>query len=246
MSEKDGALQQPGPRGCLATAAALAVLTVVSPFALVVHRWRCWRRGNDIRVAVATTTWPANGGEERRRIDATVDVPLSRERGLRRRVTDAVIRVAEVLRQPDDIYTMVYRLPWDEEAVALPVGPQLQELGERFYLALNQGPVGGRTVVWLTLGRGTALASVVDPLTCDPEGMGEPEGLLATAEARWAMASEWARVGPSLIIRLILVVPAIGRARRRRSPRSSRGLRSLGSLPASPRGAAPCQGARSG
>ncbi len=101
-----------------------------------------------------------------------IDVPLSREGGVRRRVTDAVIRVAEDLRRPDDIYTMIYRLPSDEEAVALPVGPQLQELGERFYLALNQGPVAGRTVVWLTLGRGTALASVVDPFTCDPEGDG--------------------------------------------------------------------------
>ncbi len=208
MIENGGALRQPGPRGCLATAAALVVLAVVSPFALVVHRWRCWRRGNDIRVAVTVTPWPATRDDERRRIDATIDVPLTREGGVRRRVTDAVIRVAEDLRRPDDVYTMVYRLPSDEEAVALPVGPQLQELGERFYLALNQGPVAGRTVVWLTLGRGTAMAWVVDPLTCDPEGMGEPEGLLATAEARWSMASEWARVGPSLIIRLILVVPA--------------------------------------
>ena len=208
MSETGGALRQPGPRGCLGTAAALAVLAVVSPFALVVHRWRCWRRGTDIRVAVTTATWPATRGEERRRIDATLDVPLTRERGVRRRVTDAVVRVAEDLRLPDDIYTMIYRLPSDEEAVAIAVGPQLQELGERFYLSLNQGPVAGRTVVWLTLNRGTSLAEATDLLTCDPEGDGEPEGLLATAEARWAMASEWARVGPSLIIRLIFVVPA--------------------------------------
>jgi hypothetical protein len=144
---------------------------------------------------------------ERRRIDAVLDVPLTRERGFRRRTTDAVIRVAEDLRRPDDVYTMIYRLPSDEEAVALPVGPQLQELGERFYLALNQGSLAGRTVVWLTLGRSTALAEVVDPFTCDPEGDGEPEGLLGTAVARWSMASEWARVGPSLVIRLILVVP---------------------------------------
>jgi len=208
MIENEGALRQPGPQGCLGTAAALAVLAVISPFALVVHRWRCWRRGDDMRVAVTTTPWPATRGEERRRIDAVLDVPLSREGGVRRRVTDAVIRVAEDLRRPDDTYTMVYRLPSDEEAVALPVGPQLQELGERFYLALNQGPAAGRTVVWLTLGRGTALASVVDPRTCDPEGDGEPEGLLAAAEARWTLASEWARVGPSLIIRLVLVVPS--------------------------------------
>ena len=208
MIEAGEPLRQPGPRGCLGTAAGLVVLAVISPFALVVHRWHCWRRGNDIRVEVTTTPWPATRGVERRRIDAVLDVPLTRERGFRRQTTDAVVRVGEDLRRPDDVYTMIYRLPSDEEAVTLPVGPQLQALGERFFLALNQGPVAGRTVVWLTLGRGTALAEVVNPAICDPEGDGEPEGLLGTAVARWAMASEWARVGPSLVIRLILVVPA--------------------------------------
>lgn len=208
MIESRGALRQPGPRGCLGTAAGLAVLALISPFALVVHRWRCWRRGNDLRVEISSTPFPAAGDGERRRVDAALDVPLNRERGFRRRVTDAVVRVAEDLRQPDDTFAMIYRLPADDEAVALAVGPQVQALGERFYLALNQGPVAGRTVVWLTLGRGTALAGVVDRLTCDPEGKGEPEGLLSRAEARWAMASEWARLGPSLIIRLILVVPS--------------------------------------
>jgi hypothetical protein len=44
-------------------------------------------------------------------------------------------------------------------------------------------------------------------MTCDPQAVGEPERLLASADARWAMASEWARVGPSLVIRLVVVVP---------------------------------------
>jgi hypothetical protein len=116
--------------------------------------------------------------------------------------------VAEVLRRPDDVYNVLYRLPSDPEPVALPVGPQLQELGERFSLVLSQGALSGRTVVWLTLGRDRALSEVVDPAACDPEAEGEPEVLLATADARWSMATEWARVGPSLVIRLILGVPA--------------------------------------
>ena len=87
-----------------------------------------------------------------------MDVPLQDESSFRRRVTDAVVRIAEALRQPDDVYNLVYRMPLDEEAVVLPVGPQLQELGERFFLTLNQGVVAGRTMVWLTLGRDTALA----------------------------------------------------------------------------------------
>ena len=71
-------------------------------------------------------------------------------------------------------------------------------------------PVGaGR----LTLGRDRALSEVVDPIACDPEVEGEPEALLATADARWSMATEWARIGPSLVIRLIVVVPADAESR---------------------------------
>jgi hypothetical protein len=66
----------------------------------------------------------------------------------------------------------------------------------------------GRTAVWLTLGRDRALAEVVDPVTYDPEAEGEPEGLQSLPGLRWSMATEWARVGPSLIFRLILIVPA--------------------------------------
>jgi len=122
--------------------------------------------------------------------------------------TDTVVRAAEALRRPDDVYNVLYRLPSDPEPVVLPVGPQLQELGERFSLVLSQGALAGRTVVWLTLGRDSALAGLVDPLKYDPEAEGEPDALLAAPDARWSMATEWARVGPSLVIRLILVVPA--------------------------------------
>ena len=137
-----------------------------------------------------------------------LDVPAPAEPGFRRRLTDTIVRVAEVLRRPDDVYNIIYRHPADPEPVVLPVGPLLQELGERFSLVLSQGALSGRTVVWLTLGRDRALAEVLDPVACDPEAEGEPEALLATADARWSMATEWARVGPALVVRLILVVPS--------------------------------------
>jgi len=207
MYDPDAGLRQPGPRGCLASLAGFAVLAVMSPFALLVHAWRRWRRGDDVRVVVEATE-RSDTEEGAARVEVTVDLPRNDEGGFRRRATDAVIRVAESLRRPDDVYNLIYRTPADDEALALPVGPLLQELGERFFLTLNQGSLDGRTLVWLTLGRGTALAEVVDPATCNPEADGEPEGLLATPEARWAMASEWALVGPSLVIRLIFVVPS--------------------------------------
>jgi len=205
-------LRDPGsegpPGGCLKVAVGAAALVVISPFALVVRRWRAWRRGGELRSTLATRPFANSGGGARRWIDLTLDVPAPAEPGFRRRLTEAIVRVAEELRRPDDVYHLVYRRPGDAEPVLLPVGPQLQELGERFSLVLAQGSLAGRTVVWLTLGRGRALAEVVNPASCDPEGEGEPEALLATAEARWSMAGEWARIGPSLVVRLILVVPA--------------------------------------
>ena len=195
------------PRGCLATATGIVALIVVAPPALVVRWWRARRRGADVRSTLEEQPFPTAGGEVLRLFDLTLDVPPPAEAGFRRRLTDVVVRVAEGLRRPDDVYHLAYRLPWNSEPVVIPVGPQLQELGERFSLVLSQGALAGRTVVWLTLGRGRPLAEVVDPALYDPEAEGEPEALIAGAGARWAMATEWARVGPSLIVRLILVVP---------------------------------------
>ena len=195
-----------GPRGCLAVGAGVLALIVISPFAIVIRSWRTWRRGGEVRSIRETRPFASAGN--RCRIDLSFDVPAPAEPGFRRRLTNTIVRVAETLRRPDDVYNVLYRLPSDPEPVVLPVGPQLQELGERFSLVLSQGALSGRTVVWLTLGRDRALSEVLDLSASDPEAEGEPEALLATADARWSMATEWARVGPSLVIRLILVVPA--------------------------------------
>jgi len=194
-------------RGCLAVLAGIFTLALVSPFAVVIQRWRRWRRGDGLRSTIEVRPFNTSAPDGRRWIDLTLDVPGSLEPGFRRRCTEAVVRVAEALRRPDDVYNVVYSRPGDSEPVVLPVGPQLQELGERFFLVLSHSPLSARTVVWLTLGRETPLSDVVDPMTFDPEAVGEPERLLASADARWAMATEWARVGPSLVIRLIVVVP---------------------------------------
>jgi hypothetical protein len=183
-------------------------LAVLAPFVLSVRAWRKWRRGPEIRTEIDVERVAAAAGSNLCRIDMSFDVPRPAEAGFHRRLTDTVVRVAEALRSPDDVYHLVYRLPWEEEPVVLPVGPQLQELGERFSLVQSQGAMEGRTAVWLTLGRDRALAEVVDPVTYDPEAEGEPEGLQSLPGLRWSMATEWARVGPSLIFRLILIVPA--------------------------------------
>jgi len=199
--------QSTAPRGCLAAGAGAVTLIVISPFAVVIRSWRAWRRGGEVRSTLETQPFVFTAGECCR-IDLALDVPAAAEPGFRRRLTDTIVRVAETLRRPDDVYNIVYHHPTDPEPVALPVGPQLQELGERFSLVLSQGALSGRTVVWLTLGRDRALFEVLDPSASDPEAEGEPEALLAVPAARWSMATEWARVGPSLVVRLILVVPS--------------------------------------
>ncbi len=193
--------------GCLAVFFGGLTLLVISPFAAVVRRWQLWRRGDALRSTVELRPFHTASGDERRWVDLTLDVPISKEAGVRRRFTETVVCVADALRRPDDVYNVIYNRPGDTEPMVLPVGPQLQELGERCFLVLSQSALSARTVVWLTLGRDIPLVHVVDPMTCDPEGAGEPETLLASAEARWSMATEWARVGPSLVIRLIVVVP---------------------------------------
>ena len=197
-----------GSRGCLATGVGAAALTALAPFVLAVLGWKKWRRGPEIRTTIDIEPLTNSAGADLRRIDLRLDVPQPAEPGFRRRLTDAVVRVAEVLRLSDDVYHLVYRLPWDEEPVLISVGPLLQELGERFELVQSQGVMAGRTAVWLTLGRDRSLSEVVDPVAYNPEADGEPEGLLTHRDVRWSMATEWARVGPSLVFRLVLVVPA--------------------------------------
>lgn len=194
-------------RGCLSTGTGAVLLAVLAPLVVAVRGWKKWRRGSEIRTKTDIESLSNSAGADLCRIDLSFDVPRPAEPGFRRRLTDSVVRLAEALRASDDVYHLVYRLPWDEESVAVPVGPKVQELGERFALVQSQGAMAGRTAVWLTLSRDCALSEVVDPVAYDPETYGEPEGLLVHPAQRWSMATEWARVGPSLIFRLIMVAP---------------------------------------
>lgn len=213
MPDFEDRLRPPARPGCLAATGAALVLALFSPLVLAVRSWRSWRRGHDIRVSIEPLPAPGGAEPDRDRLDVVCDVPLGVERGFRDRLTDRVVRVAEALRSPDDAYHLVYRLRGAEEAVVLPLGPHVQSLGERFRLVLDQGALAGRTVIWLALARGLPLSRIVNPERCDPETPNERERLLETPEGRWSMATSWDAVGPSLIVRMILVVPTPARDR---------------------------------
>lgn len=191
--------------GCLSYAFGFLALMVLAVPAALLRTWQAWRRGADWRIG--WTCRPVTASGNRIRIDLETDIPLGDTGNFPKRLTDTVIRIAEHLRQPDDHYHHIYRDPAESDAILLPVGPQLQELGERMILAIRQTDLAHRTAVWLTLPARPAIAELVDPATYDPDAEGQPEGLVEDTDARWAMATEWARVGPSTIYHVILWVP---------------------------------------
>ena len=197
--------QRSEPRGgWFSAATGAAAVIVLAPFAFVVRVWQRRRRGPDTRVQRRTD----DRGDGAAVIDLRIDVPASSAGDLRARLTDVVIRVAETLRAPGDVYHEVHRPLGVDETIILPVGPLLQELGERLSLSLGHAPLAGRTVVWLTLPRGLAPAELVDPFDYDPEAEGEPHAVMEHSDVRWGFATSHALTGPSVIYRVLLFVPA--------------------------------------
>jgi hypothetical protein len=180
------------------------VLAVLAPWVAAIRWWRRLRRGGAPRFSIEQTT----GAAERTRFDLKLDLPAPVTTTDRRRITNAVVRAAEVLAAGCGSYAAFYRRGADAEATLQAIGPRLQELGERFMLLLTQGPLNGRNVAWLALDPATAASDVIDPLVSDPENAATIEKLLSDPRARWAMASTWSHDGPSWLLRLIVVVPA--------------------------------------
>jgi hypothetical protein len=197
----------PGPAGCLRSAVGVAALAALAPFALAVRAIRSRRRGIETRIERTVEAFAAGAGDQLARIDTSVDVPVAAVDAFRRTLTDTVVRIAEAVRRPDDVYHLLYRDRAAAETILLPVGPQLQELGERFFLVLNWGAMAVRTAVWLTLPRGRRLVELVDPFEYDPDDPGEPEALLARSGMRWGMATAFRSRGAAMLFRVVIVVP---------------------------------------
>lgn len=191
--------------GCLSNVFGFLSLVVLAIPVGLVRSWQSWRRGVEWRFG--WTIRPAAETSGRLRVDLEADIPFRSAGDFPRRLTETVIRIAEHHRQSDDHYHLIYRDHAEPDAILLPIGPLLQELGERLILVLRQSELANRTAVWLTLPSRPAIAELVDPAAYDPDAVGEPEGLVEQTHARWAMATEWARVGPSTIYQVTLWVP---------------------------------------
>jgi len=191
------------------------VLLVLAPAAGLVRWWRRRRRGDSVRSALGRTQVAVAGGRALARLQLDLDVPLQRVAVTRRELTEVVVRVAESVRRESDVY---HQLAWDQDEATLrmaPVGPQLEELGDRFLLMLERPAAEGLCQVWLTLPRDVGLGQAMAGRGFDPEAEGEPERLLGSLEVRWAAASEVVRRDPVQLIRLVLFVPPEAEARAR-------------------------------
>jgi hypothetical protein len=140
-------------------------------------------------------------------IEVDMDVPVAGQLDARSELVDFVVRLAETLRRGDDTYHLVYREHNQAEALLLPLGPQIQVLGERLALALGRAALERRTVLWIVLAANVPLAEVVDPALYDPDREGEPARLLRDRRIRWAVAMSYAHRGPSTLYRSLLHVP---------------------------------------
>lgn len=191
-----------GRGGCLRVALGSVLLLILAPLAALVRWWRRWRRGYDVRVARRDL-----GGVDLSGIELTLDSPLSREVETRTALIDALVRLAEEVRRPDDVYHLVFRRPTEPEADLIAVGPQPQELAQRLGIGFSHRSSVGCTQLWLTLPRAVHLAEVVDPFAFDPERPGAPADLILEARPRWAMVTSFGRTGPSVVYRLQLLLP---------------------------------------
>jgi hypothetical protein len=196
--------------GCTRAVVALPVLLVLSPLAIAVRRWRAWRRGQELRFRCASES--TQDADALCKIEVDIDVPHGQTPELRRGLTDIVVRIAEHLAGPGADIHQLYRLPHEPESVAIAVGPRLQAFGDRMLLSLQRPVLASRTVLWLALPRAHRLAELLEPTEYDPEAAGEPEGVVRSSNAVWAVAIEWMDAGPAIIMKLVFFVPVSSRS----------------------------------
>ncbi len=191
-----------GKPGCLPAAAAWTALVVLAPIVALVQWWRRFRRGGEARVRRRI-----NGGQPLAVVDLTVDVPASSAGRARRELVDALVRLAEHLRRPDDLYHLVWRPAGESEPRLVAVSPAPQGLAQRLDTALSHRSYERRTQLWLTLPVGAHLAGLLDPLSFDPEHEGAAAVLIERTGPRWALELSFARGTPAVLYRLRLHVP---------------------------------------
>ncbi len=200
---QDEHLERPG---CLRAAAGALLLILLAPWAALVRLWRVLRRGHDGRIRWTITGAPGPDGTDGWwRLDLEINVPLAAGTGTRTGLIDTLIRIAETLRQPDDLHNLIVQQRGDEEPRLIAVGPSLQQLAERLERSFSHRDAERCTHLWLTLPRSRRLGRLVDPMRFDPEGDGALDRLVADTSPRWAAATSFGQTGAAVVYRVILV-----------------------------------------
>ncbi|NOZ77991.1 MAG: hypothetical protein GXP48_02180 [Acidobacteria bacterium] len=219
----EGALRQPErcdaagkpPRGgCLRAAAGAVFLVLLAPWAALVRTVRASRRGRGCHVRWQLAGASGHGasrreagaiaGDESWRLDLEIDAPLADEARVRTDLIDTLVRVAETLRRPDDVYNLVVRQRWDGEPRLIAVGPSLQRLAHRLERAFSHRDAERCTHLWLTLPVSRRLGQLVDPEGFDPEAGHALDRLIADTKPRWAAATSFGHTDVGVLYRVIL------------------------------------------
>ncbi len=147
------------PSGCLRAVVSLPALIVLAPVAALVRTISRWRRGKAPRVEWRWGAVTTGDGRSMARLQAGVDVPFDIDGS--RMLTEATVRLAEILGTGDEVYHMIHGEPGGDGEVALPLGPLIQALADRFYLTGRRSALEGFPVMWIALPRKVSLGEVL-------------------------------------------------------------------------------------
>ncbi len=177
---------------------------MLAPVAALYRSWTRWRRGPEV---VVTSHIEAFERSEAgwTRVVASVDFPHSLDGG--HLITRSVVRIAENLGGDGEVFHLVHREPGRQETIVVPLGSTINDLAERLVLSCRRSILDGKTLVWPALPRGRHLGEFIDPVTYDPEALGEPEHLLQTAPITWALVLRRHRGAASTVFEMAFIVP---------------------------------------
>ncbi len=121
-------------------------------------------------------------------VELVIDSPTSRVLEVRRWATETLVRLADSV-AAGDAYHMAYREPGASQSTLVPIGSQIQALGDRLHQGLSKSSWRGMRLLWLCMDRAQALAEVVSEECEDPAGPDAVAALGGDPRVRWLVVT---------------------------------------------------------